>query len=130
MEINELKEILGVLRESGFSEVDLQTEQFHLRVKQAGATVAVDEPAIEKKETGTTVKSPMVGIIHLLDEQKNPLVEVGTEVKAGDILAQIESMKLFNDIKSPVTGTVTAVKVSDSQGVEFSTPLFIIQGVD
>ncbi|WP_167574653.1 hypothetical protein [Loigolactobacillus backii] len=58
MEINELKEILGVLRESGFSEVDLQTEQFHLRVKQAGATVAVDEPAIEKKRNGDNGEKP------------------------------------------------------------------------
>lgn len=55
-----------------------------------------------------------VGITHYAQDHLSDIVylelpEVGKEVKAGDALGTIESVKAAADIYSPVSGTVTAV---------------------
>jgi acetyl-CoA carboxylase biotin carboxyl carrier protein len=47
-------------------------------------------------------------------------------VKAGDTLAIIEAMKMFNPIEADISGTVTAVLASSGQPIEFDEPLFVI----
>ena len=57
---------------------------------------------------------------------KPAFVSVGQSVKAGDTLAIVEAMKMFNPIESDVSGTVLKVLVESGQPVEFDQPLFVI----
>jgi acetyl-CoA carboxylase biotin carboxyl carrier protein len=52
--------------------------------------------------------------------------EIGTTVKAGDVLCIIEAMKMMNQIEAEVSGTVEAVLVENGEPVEFDQPLFSI----
>ena len=45
-------------------------------------------------------------------------VNVGGQVKEGDVICTIESMKMENPILSPVSGTVTEIRVSPAQVVK------------
>ena len=54
-------------------------------------------------------------------------VEIGTEVKRGQILCIIEAMKMMNQIESEKAGKVKAIMVKNGEPVEFGQPLFIIQ---
>ena len=73
------------------------------------------------------VKSPIIGTLYRKPgPDKKPFVEVGSEVKEGDVLCTIEAMKLFNDIESEVSGKVVKVLVDDSTPVEFDQPLFLV----
>ena len=58
---------------------------------------------------------------------KEPFVKVGQSIKKGDVLCIIEAMKLFNEIQSEVSGTVTKVLVDNGQPVEYDQPLFIVE---
>ena len=53
--------------------------------------------------------------------------QVGDHVKNGDVVCIIESMKMMNEIKSTVSGTVKAVKVDNESLVEYDQPLLIVQ---
>ena len=53
-------------------------------------------------------------------------VEVGTQVKKGAVLLVLESMKLENDILSPVTGYVSQVFVTVGEKVELNQLMLII----
>jgi acetyl-CoA carboxylase biotin carboxyl carrier protein len=76
---------------------------------------------------GHVVRSPMVGTFYASpNPDAPPFVKVGQAVKAGDTLAIIEAMKMFNPIEADVSGTVTAVLASGGQPVEFDEPLFVI----
>ncbi len=73
------------------------------------------------------VKSPIIGTFYRKPgPEKKPFVEVGSDVKEGDVLCTIEAMKLFNDIESEVSGKIVKVLVDDSTPVEFDQPLFLV----
>ena len=81
-----------------------------------------------EQEEGNIVKSPMVGTFYIKPSPTAEAdVEVGKEVKKGDVLCIIEAMKLMNEIESEYTGTVTEILVKDGETVEYGTPLFKIR---
>ncbi len=65
------------------------------------------------KETGTFhLKAPMPGLIVSIS------VEEGQEVKKGDVLLILESMKMQNELKSPRDGVVGRIQVAEGDSVE------------
>ena len=76
---------------------------------------------------GHVMRAPMVGTFYASPAPDKPaFVEVGQQVKAGETLAIIEAMKMFNPIEADISGTVTAILASSGQPVEFDEPLFVI----
>ena len=74
-----------------------------------------------------TVKSPIIGTFYRKPSPDKPVfVEVGTEIKEGDVLCVIEAMKLFNEIESEVSGKIVKLLVDDASPVEFDQPLFLV----
>ncbi len=101
--------------------------------QQAAAPVAAapEAPAATAPATDDskyiTVKSPIIGTFYRKPAPDKPVfVEVGTEIKEGDVLCVIEAMKLFNEIESEVSGKIVKVLVDDSSPVEFDQPLFLV----
>jgi acetyl-CoA carboxylase biotin carboxyl carrier protein len=78
--------------------------------------------------SGKLVRSPIVGTFYAAPSpDKSPFVRVGDEVKKGDVIMIIESMKLMNEIQSEYDGIVDRILVSDGQAVEFDQPLMVIK---
>ena len=76
----------------------------------------------------TTIKSPMIGTFYRSPSPDKPVfVNIGDEIKAGQVLCIIEAMKLFNEIESEVSGRLVKVVADDSSPVEYDQPLFIIE---
>ena len=81
-----------------------------------------------EQEEGNIVKSPMVGTFYIKPSPTaEAYVEVGKEVKKGDVLCIIEAMKLMNEIESEYVGTIAEILVKDGETVEYGTPLFRIR---
>ena len=57
---------------------------------------------------------------------KLPALE-GDFVAEGDVLVILESMKMQNELKSPISGTVTEVNVSEGENVEKRQILLIVE---
>ncbi len=77
-------------------------------------------PAPEAESEGTAVTAPMPGLIIRYD------VKVGDKVKAGDIIAVLEAMKMAIDLPSPVDGTVRSVNFKDGDNVARDDVLAIV----
>ena len=60
-------------------------------------------------------------------EGRDPFVSVGSEVKKGDTVCIIESMKMLNEIPAERDGRITAVLVSNEETVEYGQGLFVIE---
>ncbi|HLU08432.1 MAG TPA: biotin carboxylase N-terminal domain-containing protein [Oceanobacillus sp.] len=72
-------------------------------------------------ESEGTLRSPMPGQVIKID------VEIGQEVKKGDILLVIEAMKMEHRIKAPYDGTITALHYQIGQTVEAGVKLLELQ---
>jgi len=76
----------------------------------------------------TTVKSPMIGTFYRSSAPDKPsFVNVGDEIKPGQVLCIIEAMKLFNEIESEVSGRIVKVLVDDASPVEYYQPRFLVE---
>ncbi|USS84780.1 acetyl-CoA carboxylase biotin carboxyl carrier protein subunit [Fructilactobacillus myrtifloralis] len=74
------------------------------------------------------LKAPMVGIVYVgPSPDKLPYKAVGDHVKKGETICAIEAMKLINEVKSPVAGTIKKCLFTDGEMVEYDQPLFEIE---
>jgi acetyl-CoA carboxylase biotin carboxyl carrier protein len=74
------------------------------------------------------ITSPMVGTLYISPDPETPsFVHVGSEIDVNTPVCIIEAMKVFNEIKAEVTGTVERVLVHNEQAVEFGQPLMLVR---
>lgn len=75
-----------------------------------------------------TIKSPMIGTFYRSSAPDKPaFVNVGDDIKQGDVLCIVEAMKLFNEIESEVSGKIVKVLIDDASPVEYDQPLFLVE---
>lgn len=157
MEYKQIQELIKAINKSNISELSVKQGDFEITIKQAQTVnetqfVAVQAPmpmampaapqpaAISSAPAapaaapaagdtaGTVVKSPMIGTFYRSSSpDKAPFVNVGDEVKAGQVLCIIEAMKLYNEIESEFSGRIVKVLADNSSPVEYDQPLFIIE---
>lgn len=86
-------------------------------------------PAAPAEDTGLVpIRSPMVGTFYAAsDPESKAFVSPGAEVGPDSVVCIIEAMKVFNEIKAEIAGTVEKVLVQNAQPVEFGQPLFMVR---
>jgi acetyl-CoA carboxylase, biotin carboxyl carrier protein len=84
-----------------------------------------DEP--KEKAPGKYVTSPMVGTFYASPSPDDPhFVKVGDRVEENTVVCIIEAMKVMNEVKAGVSGTVAEVYVDNAHPVEFGTKMMRI----
>jgi acetyl-CoA carboxylase biotin carboxyl carrier protein len=83
------------------------------------AVEAAARPAVTAPLTGIWYSSPSPG--------SPPFIEVGREVGVGQVIGLIEAMKLFNEIKSDLSGRVVRVLAESGQLVKSKQPLIEVE---
>jgi acetyl-CoA carboxylase biotin carboxyl carrier protein len=150
MDIRKVKKLIELLEESGIDELEIREGEESVRISRnrAGANMPMQQayyapqpvpaaapaaaPATspapaEHKAAGHVVRSPMVGTFYRSPSPEAPsFVEVGKQVKAGDVLCIVEAMKMMNQIEADKSGTIEAILVENGEPVEFDQPLFSI----
>jgi acetyl-CoA carboxylase biotin carboxyl carrier protein len=153
MDIRKVKKLIELLEESGISELEISEGEESVRISRhprmgmqvpapqvaqvfAPALPAAPAAALPATAAGEhaqrndehTVTSPMVGTYYSsASPGAKPFVEIGSEIKVGQILCIIEAMKMMNQIESDKAGKVTAMLAKNGEPVEFGQPLFIIE---
>lgn len=77
------------------------------------------EPQLQKG-SGKTVNSPLPGVILSLK------VKAGDAVKAGQVVAILEAMKMENEIQADCSGTVISINVTEGDSILEGTPIVTI----
>jgi acetyl-CoA carboxylase biotin carboxyl carrier protein len=143
MDIKHIEALIEVIKGSHVSELAVKSDDSAVIVrKSAGGnsfavvappqtvpvdtklTVPTEAPQVEIP-VGPVISAPMVGIFHVIDGIKGP----GVQIKKGQVVGIIESMKLMNEIVSQVDGTVEEILVDDGMPVEYGHALFRLKEV-
>jgi len=94
----------------------------------SGVTVTGPEP--QTKSELPTVNAPLTGVFYRSPTpQAPPFVQIGAIVNKGDVIALIEAMKLFNEIRSTAGGKVTRIFAENGQLVRAHQPLLELEPI-
>ena len=153
MTVDEIRQILEMVREHDLAEFELEQGDVKLRLKKTSTGIGpvgqTSPPAaspavpvaIPPPDAGTVlplaasepvdlviVKSPIVGTFYRAAEPgAAPFVEIGQTVKTGQVLCIIEAMKLMNEINAECDGEVFKAYVENGAGVQYGERLFALK---
>jgi acetyl-CoA carboxylase biotin carboxyl carrier protein len=158
MDIKEIKGIIDLMRKNGLSEFEYEKDGTKIRIRRgpdgepqviASSPGLIPAPAVlpvsasvplavapaapvsaPAAATLPSINSPMVGTFYSSPApDAPPYVEVGTMVNAETVVCIIEAMKVMNEIKAEMSGTIVEVLAESGKPVEFGKPLFRIKPV-
>jgi len=141
------------MKKNGLAVFKMEREGFKITLKTAGAegttqiitstptgyaapapqpTVAAGEaPAATPSQEVSSykeIKSPMVGTFYSAPSPENPpYVTVGQEINGDSVVCIVEAMKVMNEIKAEISGTVVEVCAENGKPVQFGQVLFRVK---
>lgn len=156
LDIEKIRELVGMMVANDLVEVSLRDgeEEINLRRPQPMAPGSIPEWTVRSPQMGMPpapsteltyagqgaaalknddldlieIASPMVGTFYAaVDPETPPFVQMGTAVHPGVVVCILEAMKVFNEIKAEISGTVERILVKNAQAVEYGQPLFLVR---
>lgn len=140
------------MKENDIAEVSIKNGDDMIELKRAGAPIPMIWPppsamnpagtlmphvAPAAPHTGEVkaeeeklvpILSPMVGTFYAApDPNSPPYVTIGSEVTEDTVVCIVEAMKVFNEIKSEVHGTIAKILVANETGVDYGQPMFLVR---
>ena len=92
------------------------------------AAAAAGESTAKPKPNEHVITAPMVGTFYASPSPgSKAFVEIGDEVKVGQVLCIIEAMKMMNQIEADRAGRITSIMARNGDPVEFGQPLFVVE---
>jgi len=153
VDIKEIRTLIDLMKKNGVAVFKMEREGFKITLKTAGAVgpaqyvtsqpvFSVSEPAAlpapgaaaepslstpapAAAAGGIEIKSPMVGTFYsAASPDAPPFLTVGQQVTPETVICIIEAMKVMNEVKAEVSGTVTEICAENGKPVQFGQTLF------
>ena len=152
MDLKKIKELMTLMERKEIKCLSLKDGSFELQLEREGTSLPPAPPAYapvhhpqpshhdippslsplaaheeERVAPGKHVTSPMVGTFYSSPSPDDPLfVKVGDTVAEDTVVCIVEAMKVMNEVKAGVSGTMAEMLVESGHPVEFGTKLFRI----
>jgi acetyl-CoA carboxylase biotin carboxyl carrier protein len=154
MDIRKIKKLIELLEESGIAEIEIKEGEEAVRISRmpqgagvahmlpqvqvaaaaaapagvAAGPAAAEASAPKPKPNEHVITAPMVGTFYGSPSPgAKAFVEIGDEIKVGQVLCIIEAMKMMNQIEADKAGRITSVMARNGDPVEFGQPLFVVE---
>ena len=154
VDIKEIRTLIDLMKKNGVAVFKMEREGFKITLKTSEATVthsvvtsqpmlAYSGPAAQPASApaptaaapapaaapaasgGIEIKSPMVGTFYSSPSPDSPtFVSVGQEITPDTVICIIEAMKVMNEVKAEVAGTVTEICAENGKPVQFGQVMF------
>jgi acetyl-CoA carboxylase biotin carboxyl carrier protein len=141
VDLKDIKAIIDLMQKNGLTAFEMEKDGFRISLAKetgyapamayAAPPVAAATPAPAPAEaavpaaSGKEIPSPMVGTFYSSPSPESPsFVKAGQKVTPDTVVCIIEAMKVMNEIKAEVSGTITEVAAENGQPVQFGQALF------
>jgi len=130
----EIKSLIAAFEASDLAEMEIAREGWTLRLVRAagGAAGGAAPAAVQLASPGRPaalavpdagpageIRAPLAGLAYLSPEPDAPAFAApGARVEAGAVVAVVEAMKVFNEVRTERGGVVEAVLVASGDEVE------------
>ena len=147
-DLQKIKELVDLMISNGLVELEIVDGESKIHLKRPGhdAPVVTQLPAHavlthpqaadresqplaeEAGDDFIEIKSPIVGTFYSAPSpDSDPFIKVGDRVAPDTVVCIIEAMKVMNEIKAEVAGTITELLCEPGQAIEFDQPLFKLE---
>jgi acetyl-CoA carboxylase biotin carboxyl carrier protein len=148
-DVQKIKELLRIMKENDLVKIDIRHGEDYVSLQRAqpqlmgpalampgaGTPIFVAQtaaagpaPAPAKGEGLLEIKSPIVGTFYEAPSpDSEPYVEIGSHVDPQTVVCIIEAMKVMNEIRAEVSGTLAEKTVATGQAVEYGQVLFRVK---
>lgn len=141
LKTKDINALMGAVRDAGYRQLRVQSEDFLFEIdpsideEPASAETGQDRgPAVrletkaEEREGFVSVVAPMSGTFYRAPApDAAPFVEVGSKIKAADVVCIVEVMKLFSSIRADCDGEIVEICSKNAADVETGKVLFWIK---
>lgn len=146
MELEPIKAIIAMMKENDLSEFSMEQDGLKIRIKRGpdeiqqtapppvapvAFPVAAPAPPVAAPVAPPDIKyitSPMVGTFYRSPAPDSPAyADVGQEVGLESVVCIVEAMKVMNEIKAEIKGTIVEVLAENAKPVEFGQKLFAVR---
>lgn len=156
IDIRKLKELVKLMVQNDLTEMDLRDSEEQVTLHRpnhwsapqqvqapvaaapiaavaAAPAVPATTPAPEVAEASdraglVAIESPMVGTYYSASSpDADPFATVGEPISEGTVVCLIEAMKIFNEIKSEISGTVEKILIESGDAVEFGQEIMLVR---
>lgn len=139
MNIEKIEELIKLMKQNqvNYMKYKDETVEVELDLKSTSNNVTttpvnnVEEntPTSKQEEQLNTIEAEILGTFYLQDEEtlQNPLVKVGDEVKKGEVVGYIESMKVLNEVISEYDGIVNDIQINHGDPVEYGQTIITLK---
>ncbi|MCD8796176.1 acetyl-CoA carboxylase biotin carboxyl carrier protein [Mammaliicoccus sciuri] len=139
MNIEKIEELIKLMKQNqvNYMKYKDETVEVELDLKSTSNNVTttpvnnVEEntPTSKQEEQLNTIEAEILGTFYLQDEEtlQNPLVKVGDEVKKGQVVGYIESMKVLNEVITEYDGIVNDIQINHGDPVEYGQTIITLK---
>jgi len=144
VDLKDIKAIVDLMEKNGLTAFEMEKGGFRIALSKgavagpaisyapapvaapaAPAAASAPAEAAVPAASGKEIPSPMVGTFYTAPSPESPaFVKVGQKVTPDTVVCIIEAMKVMNEIKAEVSGTITEVAAENGQPVQFGQALF------
>lgn len=140
-----VRDLLTEFKDSDLSELEIETDDLHLRLGREinrskvcsinKAEIETDERneeslnfEAEEKSEGALIKAPLVGTFYAAPSpDAPPFVKEGQRVKRGEILCILEAMKMMNELTAPYDLVIHKILGTNGEMAEYNQALFEVE---
>ena len=150
LDLESVKKLAKSIEEHNLSEISVEVNGTKLTMKKeelrqevvTSKIKYVEQPTLTNKEIeiekvesleevvleGKEIVSPMVGTYYSAPSpDSEDFVKIGDKVEVGDTVCIVEAMKMMNEVKSSVAGTIVALKAENGKVVKKGDILFLVK---
>lgn len=150
LDLESVKKLAKSIEEHNLSEISVEVNGTKLTMKKEEVRQEVvtsnikyvEQPTLTNKEIeikeiesseeviieGKEIISPMVGTYYSAPSpDSEDFVKIGDKVEVGDTVCIVEAMKMMNEVKSSVAGTIVALKAENGKVVKKGDILFLVK---
>ena len=152
-QLDKIKQVIKIMDENSLVEVQIKQGDDEISVKKgqqqhitavpmmgAAMPTVSPGPAVSPPAPGAQpaegvpqdnlaeIKSPLVGTFYSqASPDSDPYVEVGMPVEPDTVVCIIEAMKVMNEVKAEISGTITEMVATSGSAVEYGQVLYKIK---
>lgn len=136
MKIKHIRKIIKAFDHSSLDQLEITIGKMRIKMQKPTSPTSFSDsqnlPTVPiAPSKNHWINSPLVGTFYIrMTNESPPFITLGKHVRKNETLCIIETMKVFNEIKSPVDGIITKINVEDGQMVEYHQPIIEVRGND